>query len=87
MTMPKPYIGPDDEVAELDSAWAAGAKRGRPSLPAPLRKQRVNIMLDADLCSSFAPVEKDGRRGSTPLYEEMQGCDTAGAEKYCFSQG
>ena len=49
MKNPKPYIGRDDEVAELDSAWLATAKRGRPPMPAPLRKQRVNIMLDADL--------------------------------------
>lgn len=49
MTEPKSYIGPDDEVAELDSAWFATAKRGRPVMPQQLRKQRVNIMLDADL--------------------------------------
>lgn len=49
MTNPKPYIGPDDEVVELDSAWFSNAKRGRPLLPEQLRKQRVNIMLDADL--------------------------------------
>jgi uncharacterized protein (DUF4415 family) len=49
MNNPKAYIGPNDEVAELDSAWVLAAKRGRPPMPAPLRKQRVNIMLDADL--------------------------------------
>lgn len=49
MNKPKAYIGPDEEVAELDSAWVLAAKRGRPPMPAPLRKQRVNIMLDADL--------------------------------------
>ncbi len=49
MSEPKSYIGQGDDVAELDAAWIASAKRGRPPMPQQLRKQRVNIMLDADL--------------------------------------
>jgi uncharacterized protein (DUF4415 family) len=49
MSEAKFHIEPNGEMAQLDSAWFAGAKRWRPAMPAQLRKQYVNIMLDADL--------------------------------------
>jgi uncharacterized protein (DUF4415 family) len=66
MTEPKQYIGTDGEVTELDAAWFADAKptsdvpilaqfarKGRPALPPDQRKQRVTILLDADLVETL----------------------------------
>lgn len=53
MNKVEPYIGADGEARELDSAFFAAAKRGRPALPADKRKQRVTILLDADLVQTL----------------------------------
>lgn len=47
--MKKPLIDDNGEVRELDDAFFAQARRGRPPLPEDARKQRVNIMLDRDV--------------------------------------
>lgn len=47
--MKKPLIDDTGEVRELDDAFFAQARRGRPPLPEDARKQRVNIMLDRDV--------------------------------------
>jgi uncharacterized protein (DUF4415 family) len=43
------YTNEAGEVRELDAAFFAKAKRGRPSLPVAVRRKRVNLMLDADV--------------------------------------
>jgi uncharacterized protein (DUF4415 family) len=53
MNKSESYIGDDGEVRELDAAFFAQAKRGRPALPVDQRKQRVTILLDADLVETL----------------------------------
>ncbi|HEU0220751.1 MAG TPA: BrnA antitoxin family protein [Paracoccaceae bacterium] len=43
------YVGPDGEARELDADFFREAKRGRPPVPEPERKRRVNITLDPDV--------------------------------------
>jgi hypothetical protein len=47
--MKKPYIAHDGEARELDRAFFAHAKRGRPPMPEATKKRRVNLMLDPDV--------------------------------------
>jgi hypothetical protein len=47
--MKKPYIARDGEVGELDRAFFAQARRGRPPMPVAAKKRRVNLMLDPDV--------------------------------------
>ena len=54
--MPKPYIGPDGEVRELDENFFAQAKRGRPPMPEAAKKRRVNLMLDPDIADHLSQV-------------------------------
>lgn len=42
-------IAADPDTFELDDAWFAKARRGRPTLPSQERRQRVNLMLDPDI--------------------------------------
>jgi len=42
-------IGKDGEVRELDAAFFAHARRGRPTMPEAVKKQRINLMLDPDV--------------------------------------
>ncbi len=53
MTKCKPLIGKDGEVRELDDVFFKTAKRGRPPMPAELRKKRVDMMLDPDVLEYF----------------------------------
>ena len=46
---PKRYADPNGEVDDLDEAWFAQARRGRPPLSEGARKRRVNLMLDPDV--------------------------------------
>jgi hypothetical protein len=50
-------IGPDGEVRELDDAFFARARRGRPPLPAGERKVRMNLMIDADVAQALQGVD------------------------------
>ena len=45
----KRYADPNGEVDDLDEAWLAQTRRGRPPLPEGARKRRVNLMLDPDV--------------------------------------
>ena len=47
------YIKADGEVRELDAAFFAKAKRGRPPIPAGQRKVRMNFMIDPDLAAAL----------------------------------
>jgi hypothetical protein len=49
MTKREPYIGADGEVRDLDDAFFAKARRGRPPMLPTERKVRVNLMIDPDL--------------------------------------
>lgn len=49
MTASKPLIGKDGEVRELEEQDLKRARRGRPSLPDGVRKQRVSLMMDPDV--------------------------------------
>ncbi len=49
----KSYITDDGEAMELDAAFFAGAKRGRPAMPESEKKTRVNIFLDKDVLAHF----------------------------------
>lgn len=53
MANPKPYIGDDGEVRELDENFFKHAKRGRPPLPSAARKKRVNLMLDPEVIDAL----------------------------------
>jgi uncharacterized protein (DUF4415 family) len=54
--MKKPYVARDGEVRDLDDAFFARAKRGRPALPEGARKRRVNIMLDPDVADRLKTI-------------------------------
>ena len=58
MTKRKPLIGKDGEVRELDEVFFKSAKRGRPLMPAELRKKRVDMMLDPDVLDYFKSTGK-----------------------------
>ena len=47
------YIMADGEVRELDSAFFAKAKRGRPPMAPGRRKVRMNFMIDPDLAAAL----------------------------------
>ena len=49
MTKREPYIGADGEVRELDEAFFARAKRGRPPMLPDQKKVRMNLMIEPDL--------------------------------------
>ena len=49
MTKREPYIGADGEVRDLDDAFFAKARRGRPPMLPTERKVRVNLMIEPDL--------------------------------------
>jgi uncharacterized protein (DUF4415 family) len=53
MNTSKSLIGTDGEVGELDDKFFKTAKRGRPPMPAELRKKRVDMMLDPDVLAYF----------------------------------
>ena len=55
--MPKPYIGKGGEVRELDGAFFARARRGRPPMPEADRKVRQNFMIDPDSAARLEGVE------------------------------
>ena len=62
MNNPKPYIGADGEVRELDDNFFANAKVGRPPLPSEQRKQKISIMLDPDIIDR---LKSDGKGWQT----------------------
>jgi hypothetical protein len=47
------YIKTDGEVRELDAAFFAKAKRGRPPMAAGRKKVRMNFMIDPDLAAAL----------------------------------
>ncbi len=49
MKKAKSFIDGDGEAAELDEAFFAKAKRGRPALEPSQRKQRLNVMFDPEV--------------------------------------
>jgi uncharacterized protein (DUF4415 family) len=53
MTNLKPLTDETGEVRELTAEDMRGARRGRPSLPAAVRKQRINLMLDPDVIAQL----------------------------------
>ena len=55
--MPKPYIGKSGEVRELDGAFFARARRGRPPMAEGDRKVRQNFMIDRDIAARLEEVE------------------------------
>jgi len=59
MPQDKSYIDENGDALELDEAWFAQARRGRPPLPDEQRKKSVHIMLDPDILDRL----KAGGRG------------------------
>ena len=51
--MKKPYAARAGEVRELDADFFGKAKRGRPALPADVKKRRVNLMLDPEVADQL----------------------------------
>jgi hypothetical protein len=69
--MPKPFTSSDGEVRALDDDFFASAKRGRPALPAALRKRRVNLMLDPDVASRLQDIENSSAFVNGLLREKL----------------
>lgn len=57
MTKREPYIGADGEVRDLDDAFFARARRGRPPMPPAERKVRMNLMIDPDLARELDKLD------------------------------
>lgn len=57
MTKREPLIDADGEVRDLDDAFFAKAKRGRPAMLPGERKVRMNLMIDADVAQALKTVE------------------------------
>jgi len=53
MKKQRKYIKADGEVRELDTAFFAKAKRGRPPMAAGRRKVRMNFMIEPDLAAAL----------------------------------
>lgn len=53
MTKREPYIGTDGEVRDLDDAFFARARRGRPPLLPGQRKVRMNLMIEPELARAL----------------------------------
>lgn len=57
MRKPKPYIGEDGEVRELDDHFFAHARRGRPPMPSGTKKIRQNFMIEPDIAAQMEGIE------------------------------
>lgn len=57
MPKPKPYIGDDGEVRELDDHFFAHARRGRPPMPSGEKKVRQNFMIEPDIAARLEGIE------------------------------
>ena len=64
MKKAEPYSDADGEVRELDEAFFATARRGRPPLPSEQKKQQVTMLLDPDVLDHF---KKSGRGWQTRI--------------------
>ncbi len=62
MSQNKSYIDENGDALELDEAWFAKARRGRPPLPPEKRKKSVHMMLDPDI---LARLKSEGRGWQT----------------------
>jgi uncharacterized protein (DUF4415 family) len=71
MSKAKPYIGTDGEVRELDRAFMARARRGRPELPEEARKKRVNLMLDPDVVHALRDAGNMSARANAILRKAL----------------
>ncbi|MEM1429090.1 MAG: BrnA antitoxin family protein [Pseudomonadota bacterium] len=71
MTKRKGFIGPDEEVGELDGTFFEEAKRGRPPLPEGEGKQRVNMTLDRDVVERLRADGKMSTRVNALLRREL----------------
>ena len=67
----KPLIFDHGEVREPDASFFARAKRGRPDLPAAIRKRRVNLMLDPDIANHLKAVENASALVNSLLREKL----------------
>ena len=69
--MKKPYIGRDDEVRELDDAFFAKARRGRPLMAPETRKRRVNLMLDPDVAARLREMHNSSAYVNALLRKQL----------------
>ncbi len=75
MNKPNPLIGTDGEVRPLDDGFFKKAKRGRPPMPAELRKKRVDIMLDPDVLAYFKAGGKGWQTRINKALREIAGLE------------
>ena len=67
----KSYIDENGDALELDVAWFAQAKRGRPALAPQDRKRRVNLTLDPDVVEGLKARGAMSTEANTLLREAL----------------
>lgn len=65
------YINRKGDVAELDDAFFAKARRGRPSLRPEQSKQQVSIMLDLDVVERLRTIGDISAQVNEALRKEL----------------
>lgn len=71
MTKADTYIDDDGDAKELDEAFFAKAKRGRPSLPSTKRKRRMNVMFDPDVADRLRADGDISKRVNEAMRKEL----------------